>query len=65
MGSPTDDYQEMCFDCHAFQHQLPKDKPLEDHIFQTIFLNNKHKDTWQKDEIKKDKISELETHHLH
>jgi len=47
---------EMCFDCHAFQHQLPKDKPLEDHIFQTIFLNNKHKDTWQKDEIKKDKI---------
>lgn len=55
----------MCFDCHAFQHQLPKDKPLKDHIFQTIFLNNKHKDTWQKDEIKKDKISELETHELH
>jgi hypothetical protein len=48
----------MCFDCSAFQYQLDKDKPMEDHIFQTIFLNNKHTDTWSKDEIKKDKISE-------
>jgi len=47
---------EMCFDCSAFQYQLDKDKPLEDHIFQTIFLNNKHKDTWSKDEIKKECI---------
>jgi hypothetical protein len=47
----------MCFDCSAFQYQLDKEKPLEDHVFQTIFLNNKHTDTWDKDEIKKDKIS--------
>ncbi|KAI9632138.1 uncharacterized protein MKK02DRAFT_20857 [Dioszegia hungarica] len=47
---------EMCFDCSAFQYQLDKEKPLEDHVFQTIFLNNKHTDTWDKDEIKKDKI---------
>ncbi|RSH89643.1 hypothetical protein EHS25_002194 [Saitozyma podzolica] len=47
---------EMCFDCSAFQYQLDKDKPLEDHVFQTIYLNKKHEDTWSKDEIKKDKI---------
>lgn len=47
---------EMCFDCSAFQYQLDKEKPFEDHIFQTIFLNNKHKDTWSKEEIRKDKI---------
>lgn len=35
-----------------------QDKPLEDHVFQTIYLNKKHEDTWSKDEIKKDKISE-------
>lgn len=53
--SPTD-FQEMCFDCSAFQYQLPQDKPFEDHIFQTIFLNNKHEETWSKHEIRKDKI---------
>jgi len=47
---------EMCFDCSAFQYQLDKEKPLGDHVFQTIFLNNKDKDTWQIDEIKEDKI---------
>ena len=31
--------------------------PMEQHIFQTIFLNDKHTDTWSKDEIRKDKIS--------
>jgi hypothetical protein len=35
-----------------------QDRPLEDHVFQTIYLNKKHEDTWSKDEIKKDKISE-------
>lgn len=50
--------QEMCFDCSNFQYQLDHKKPLEDHVFQTIFLNKEHSDTWQKDEIKKDKISE-------
>lgn len=49
---------EMCFDCSNFQYQL-KDakKPVEDHIFQTIFLNKKDKETWTIDEIKEDKIS--------
>ena len=50
--------QEMCFDCSAFQYQLDKTKPYKDHIFQTIFLNNKDEHTWQKDEIKKECISE-------
>lgn len=49
--------KEMCFDCSAFQYQLDKKKPLEDHVFQTIFLNNVDEHLWQKDEIKKDKIS--------
>jgi len=49
--------QEMCFDCSAFQYQLDKTKPYKDHIFQTIFLNNKDEHTWQKDEIKKECIS--------
>jgi hypothetical protein len=48
----------MCFDCSAFQYQLDKSKPLKDHVFQTIFLNNKDEDMWQKNEIKKDTISE-------
>jgi len=51
----------MCFDCSAFQYQLDKTKPYKDHIFQTIFLNNKDEHTWQKDEIKKECISE--SHH--
>jgi hypothetical protein len=49
---------EMCFDCSNFQYQLKEQKkPVEDHIFQTIFLNKKDKETWTIDEIKKDKIS--------
>lgn len=56
---PADDRKlEMCFDCSAFQYQLDKDSPLEDHVFQTIFLNKKHQETWSMDEIRKDKISE-------
>ena len=47
----------MCFDCSAFQYQLDKTKPLKDHVFQTIFLNNKDEKLWQKDEIKKECIS--------
>jgi len=30
---------------------------LKDHVFQTIFLNKEHSETWSKEEIKKDKIS--------
>jgi hypothetical protein len=48
----------MSFDCTAFQFQLPKDKPFEDHVFQTIFLNKKHEETWSMHEINPDKISE-------
>ncbi|BGP12350.1 hypothetical protein JCM10213_006519 [Rhodosporidiobolus nylandii] len=47
---------EMCFDCSAFQFQLDQNAPLEDHVFQTIFLNTEHKQYWSKDEIPKDKI---------
>ncbi|KAJ3712847.1 FAD/NAD(P)-binding domain-containing protein [Lentinula raphanica] len=47
---------EMSFDCSAFQYQLPKDAPLEKHVFQTIFLNNKHDETWSKHEINPEKI---------
>ena len=35
-----------------------QEKPMENHIFQTIFLNKKHDETWSKDEIRKDKICE-------
>ena len=48
----------MCFDCSNFQYQLDKTKPQKDHIFQTIFLNNKDEKTWSRKEIAKDKISE-------
>ncbi|KAI5455425.1 hypothetical protein NCC49_000235 [Naganishia albida] len=47
---------EMCFDCNAFQYQLDQKSHPKDHVFQTIFLNKKHKDTWSIDEIKEDKI---------
>ncbi|OCF34508.1 hypothetical protein I317_03655 [Kwoniella heveanensis CBS 569] len=47
---------EMCFDCNNFQYQLDKNAPLEDHVFQTIFLNKRDENTWTKDEIRKDKI---------
>jgi hypothetical protein len=50
---------EMSFDCTAFQAQLPKDKPFEEHVFQTIYLNKKHEETWSMDEIDEDKISEF------
>jgi hypothetical protein len=47
----------MCFDCSNFQYQLDKTRPKEDHVYQTIFLNNKDEKTWSKHEISKDKIS--------
>ena len=47
---------EMCFDCSAFQYQLDRDKPLEDHVFQTIFLNKKDQHTWDIDQIREDKV---------
>ncbi|GAA5855080.1 hypothetical protein JCM8547_002372 [Rhodosporidiobolus lusitaniae] len=47
---------EMCFDCHAFQYQLDQNLPLEQHVFQTIFLNTDHKKYWSIDEIDPEKI---------
>ncbi|EIN12852.1 FAD/NAD(P)-binding domain-containing protein [Punctularia strigosozonata HHB-11173 SS5] len=47
---------EMCFDCSAFQYQIPEDIPFENHVFQTIFLNKAHDQTWSKHEISQDKI---------
>lgn len=49
---------EMCFDCSAFQYQLKQEnRPLGDHVFQTIFLNKKDEKTWSRNAIRKDKIS--------
>ena len=47
---------DMCFDCTNYQSQFPLDVPFEKHIFQTIFLNDKDKHLWTKDEIDPDKI---------
>ncbi|KAG7095617.1 hypothetical protein E1B28_006342 [Marasmius oreades] len=47
---------EMSFDCSAFQYQLDKNAPLENHVFQTIFLNKEDEETWSKHEIAPDKI---------
>ncbi|EIW68152.1 hypothetical protein TREMEDRAFT_33043 [Tremella mesenterica DSM 1558] len=47
---------EMCFDCSAFQYQLDKHRPFEDHVFQTIFLDKNNAHLWTKEEISKDKI---------
>lgn len=42
---------EMSFDCSNYQHQLPKkDWPIEQHIFQTIFLDKNSEELWTKDE---------------
>ena len=46
------------FDCSNFQAQLLGKREIDDHVFQTIFLN---KDTsehlWSRDQIDKSKIS--------
>ncbi|GAA6038635.1 hypothetical protein JCM8097_009458 [Rhodosporidiobolus ruineniae] len=54
---------DMCFDCTAFQFQLDQDLPLEDHVFQTIFLNTDHKQFWTDNEIDKDKIIRVDWWH--
>ncbi|KAJ5567882.1 hypothetical protein N7450_010368 [Penicillium hetheringtonii] len=54
---------EMGFDCTNYQHQF-REKigegkpalPLEKHIFQTIYLNDQHKDLWTWNEIEPSKI---------
>lgn len=58
-NNPGDERKlEMCFDCSAFQYQLKEqNKPFDDHVFQTIFLNKKHQHLWSHKEIREDKIS--------
>jgi predicted NAD/FAD-binding protein len=48
---------EMCFDCTNYQAQFPPEVPFENHIFQTIFLNNsRDSHLWTNNEIKEEKI---------
>src|SRR4051812_4072218 len=47
----------MCFDCTNYQAQFPPDVPFENHVFQTIFLNNgRDSNLWSIDEIDESKI---------
>jgi predicted NAD/FAD-binding protein len=48
---------EMCFDCTNYQAQFPPDVPFDQHVFQTIFLNNQRDShLWTIDEIDETKI---------
>lgn len=48
---------EMCFDCTNYQSQFPPSVPFEQHVFQTIFLNNdRDSKLWSIDEIAEPKI---------
>ncbi|MCJ1226503.1 hypothetical protein MMC12_003155 [Toensbergia leucococca] len=48
---------EMCFDCTNYQAQFPPEVPFENHVFQTIFLNNdRDSHLWSKHEIDPSKI---------
>jgi hypothetical protein len=48
---------EMCFDCTNYQSQFPPEVPFDNHVFQTIFLNNdRDSHLWTRDEIDKSKI---------
>ncbi|ETN41287.1 uncharacterized protein HMPREF1541_03222 [Cyphellophora europaea CBS 101466] len=48
---------EMCFDTTNYQAQFPEKVPFEQHVFQTIYLNNdRDSKLWPIDEIDKSKI---------
>lgn len=48
---------EMCFDCTNYQGQFPENVPFDNHVFQTIFLNNdRDSHLWSIDEIDPTKI---------
>ncbi|KAF2643398.1 FAD/NAD(P)-binding domain-containing protein [Massarina eburnea CBS 473.64] len=48
---------EMCFDCTNYQAQFPPDVPFDQHVFQTIYLNQKRDGhLWSIDEIDESKI---------
>jgi len=53
----------MEFDCSNYQHQFrerlgagSEPRPLKEHVFQTIFLNEQQKDMWTWNEIDSSKI---------
>ncbi|GAA5950031.1 hypothetical protein JCM3765_004170 [Sporobolomyces pararoseus] len=55
---------EMSFNCSQFQHQLKEqNKPLQDQIFQTVFLNDENKSSWTKNEIQANKIIRVDEYH--
>ncbi|EJT96779.1 FAD dependent oxidoreductase [Dacryopinax primogenitus] len=48
---------EMCFDCSNYQAQFSgQEIPFDRHVFQTIFLNKKDEQSWDRSEIDKSKI---------
>ncbi|KAF2839066.1 flavin-containing amine oxidasedehydrogenase-like protein, partial [Patellaria atrata CBS 101060] len=47
---------EMCFDCTNYQAQFPPEMPFDDHVFQTIFLNEKDRELWSIGEIDESKV---------
>jgi hypothetical protein len=48
---------EMCFDCTNYQAQFPPSVPFDNHVFQTIFLNNERDGhLWSIDQIDESKI---------
>ncbi|KPI40475.1 uncharacterized protein AB675_7506 [Cyphellophora attinorum] len=48
---------EMCFDTTNYQSQFPEHVPFEQHVFQTIYLNNdRDRKLWPIDEIDESKI---------
>ncbi|GAA5838422.1 hypothetical protein JCM3766R1_005541 [Sporobolomyces carnicolor] len=55
---------EMSFNCSQFQHQLKRqNRPLRDQIFQTVFLNDDHKSSWTKSEIRSGDIIRVDEFH--
>ena len=47
---------EMSFDLSNYQPQLKKIRDEQQHVFQTIYLNDEESEDWTLDEVKKDKI---------
>ncbi len=61
---------EMAFDCTNYQHQFRMDHdadkppiPYDNHVFQSIFLDNRHSNLWTIDQIDSDKVIERKWWH--
>ncbi|KAL6719705.1 hypothetical protein ACLMJK_001626 [Lecanora helva] len=61
---------EMAFDCTNYQHQFRMDHdadkaplPHENHVFQSIFLDENHRDLWTIDQIDQSKVIERKWWH--